>query len=134
MNEMTRVATNGSWVTMIMKTSAGINGARRAQAAPRRATPAPGGGAATRPPVFSATDVMAAFPPSPCPPGARRQGRHAVRPGAAGCVRSWPSPVRAGLIPLGHVVGQPLTSFQRRLHAHLPGDGRADVLRHLGAQ
>ena len=35
MNEMTSVTTNGSWVTMIMKISAGSSGARRAQSPAR---------------------------------------------------------------------------------------------------
>src|SRR5258708_1655843 len=35
MNEITRVATNGSWVTITMKTSAGSSGARLAHAAAR---------------------------------------------------------------------------------------------------
>ena len=41
MNEMTSVATNGSWVTMIMKISAGSSGARRAQSPVRRSAVPP---------------------------------------------------------------------------------------------
>src|SRR4051794_11076980 len=58
MNEMTRVATNGSWVTMIMKTRAGISGARRAQAMPRALRDGCGLGS-VREVVCSATEVMA---------------------------------------------------------------------------
>src|SRR5690242_3341942 len=65
MNEMTRVATNGSWVTMIMNTRAGSNGARRAQA--RLRAPRDGCGLASVVElVCSATEVMM---PSPLCPG-----------------------------------------------------------------
>ncbi len=43
MNETIKVTTNGSWVTTIVKISAGSRGARRAQTADRRSAP-PGGG------------------------------------------------------------------------------------------
>src|SRR3954453_18842186 len=58
MKEMTRVATNGSWVTMIMKTRAGISGARRAHAL-LRALRDGCGSASVGEVVCSATEVMA---------------------------------------------------------------------------
>ena len=57
MNEMTSVATNGSWVTMIMKISAGSSGARRAQA-PARASAVVRGVAGGLPAGGSATALM----------------------------------------------------------------------------
>jgi hypothetical protein len=44
MNDTISVTTNGSWVTMIVKMSAGSNGARRAQSADRRSAPPDGEG------------------------------------------------------------------------------------------
>src|SRR4051812_48416890 len=64
MNEMTSVATNGSWVTTIMKTRAGISGARRAHAT-LRALRDGCGCASVREDVCSATEVMG----SPLLPG-----------------------------------------------------------------
>src|SRR6185312_5618489 len=46
---------------------------------------------------------------------------------------SW-SPLLAGLVPLGDVLGEPLAPFQGLVDRHLTGDRRAHVLRHLGAQ
>src|SRR2546430_15328081 len=43
--EITRVATNGTWVTMMVKRSAGISGARRIQRALAPSLGAAGGGA-----------------------------------------------------------------------------------------
>src|SRR4051794_21866023 len=58
-------------------------------------------------------------------------------PGAAGC-RSvqavMPLPFLSGLIALGDVLGEPLPAVERLVDAHLPGDRRAHVLRHLGAE
>jgi hypothetical protein len=59
MNEITRVPTNGSWVTMIMKIRAGSSGARRAQSpVRRRAAPPPGAGAFAPAPVRDSTVAL----------------------------------------------------------------------------
>src|SRR5690349_5801368 len=89
-----------------MKTRAGSSGARRTQPAARRAPD--GVGAVVTSPLFSATDVMSVAP-------------------------RW-SAVLAGSVALGDVVRELLPPVQRLVDAHLPGDGRADVLRDLGAE
>src|SRR4051794_26805231 len=113
MNEITSVTTNGSCVTTIMKTSAGNNGARRAQSEARRrpAEGGPGGVAVpVPPPVLSTASVMGVSP--------FRKPQSAL-PGA---------------VAFGDVLGQFLTAVQGLVDAHLAGDRGADVLRHLGAE
>src|SRR5215207_8116110 len=113
MNEMTSVATNGSWVTTIMNTSAGSSGARRAQSAARRGRlGGPGGVAEPVPPapVFSTARVIVVSP-------------------FGAVAGSEPRP-----IALGDVLGQLLAPLQRLVDAHLAGDRRADPLGDLGAE
>src|SRR6478609_4338138 len=123
MNDTSRVMTNGSWVTMIMKTRAGISGARRAQLAARclaESSCPPGGLAALLP--RSRVCVATLMTPSPCssqPVGTVRRPTSFV-----GLHR---------LVALGHVGGDGLPLGQRLLDGHLPRDRRADVLGDLGA-
>src|SRR6185312_17180099 len=123
MNETTSVMTNGSWVTMIMKTRAGISGVRRAQLAARclaESSCPPGGLAALLP--RSRVCVATLMTPSPC---WSQTIRTCWRP------RSLPGLHRA--VALGHVVGDALPLGQRLLDRHLPCDRGADVLGDLGA-
>src|SRR3954452_10864381 len=127
MNEMTSVATKGSWVTMIMKISAGSSGARRAQSADRRSAPPAGGPGGRTSSRLRSRVVLIAAPPGR---GKVRAARHTRR--AKGWWRS------SGRLPLpvtrGDVVGQFLAPVERLLHGHPAGDGRADVLGHPRAE
>src|SRR4051812_41140060 len=98
MNDAMIVTTNGSWVTMIMKTSAGINGARRAQSPVLRSSRLGefGGTAACRPGRTSVSTLMTV-----------------------------PSLRFSRAIPLRHVVGERLPAFQGLVDAHPAGDRRA---------
>src|SRR5688500_3301319 len=64
MNEMNSVATNGSWVTTIMKIRAGSSGARRAQSADRRRAPLGWVPGASGAPPRGRSSVVLIAPPS----------------------------------------------------------------------
>src|SRR4051794_15488018 len=128
MNEMTSVATKGSWVTMIMKISAGSSGPRRAQSADRRSAPPSGGPGGRTSSRLRSRVVLIAAPPGG---GMVRAARHTRR--ATGWW--WRSSGRPSLaVARSDVVGQLLAPVERLLHGHPAGDGRADVLGHPRAE
>src|SRR5919107_2532432 len=113
MNETISVTTNGSWVTMIVNTSAGSSGARRAQSADRRSAPpgggpggrggGGGGGCSPRPrPVWRVLVLIA--PPSP---------------GVVLPARSLRLPLP---VALGDVRGEFLPPLEGLVHRHPAGD------------
>src|SRR5689334_1660380 len=123
MNETISVTTNGSWVTMIMNTRAGISGARRAQLAARCLADSscpPGGLAALLP--WPRVCVATLMTPSPC--WSQTVGT---------CWRPCSLPGLHRAVALGHVVGDSLTLGQRLRDGQLPCDRGADVLGDLGA-
>src|SRR5690242_21871275 len=98
MNEMISVKTNGSWVTRIMKISAGRSGARRAQSpAARRALPPPEAGAVVPAPAWGSRAVLT-------------------------------SALASLLVLGGHLFGGLLALVERLVDRLLSGDGGADVL------
>src|SRR5689334_17825459 len=104
MNEMISVKTNGSWVTRIMKISAGRSGARRAQSpAARMAFPPPEAGAVVPAPAWGSRAVLTLA-------------------------------LASLLVLLGHLFGGLLTLVQRLVDRLLPRDGGADVLRYPRTQ
>src|SRR5919107_6201189 len=122
MNDTISVTTNGSWVTMIVNTSAGSSGARRAQSADRRSAP-PGGGPGGRGGVGGGG----------CSPRPRPVWRVLVlialpSPGVVLPARSLRLPL---LVALGDVRGELLSPGQHVVDGHPPGDRGADVLGHL---
>src|SRR5262245_35430336 len=117
MNEMTSVATNGSWVTTTRNTSAGSNGARRAQAARR------GWARAGRVPTGPATRAVAVSRTLIGSPSTVEVG---VPPPGGGGTGSLP------LVRGRDLGGQLLAGRQGGVHAGLAGDGVAEQLRHLG--
>src|SRR3982751_3488573 len=104
MNEMIKVPTNGSWVTPIMKMSAGRSGARRAQLpAERMAVPPPEAGAGGPAPASGSRAVL-------------------------------PSALASLLVLRGHLFGGLLTLVESGVHRRLARDRGADVLGHLRAE
>src|SRR3954454_9786221 len=98
MNEMIKVPTNGSWVTTIMKMSAGRSGARRAQLpAERMAVPPPEAGAVVPAPAWGSRAVLT-------------------------------SALASLLVLRGHLFGGLLALVQRLVDRLLPCDRGADVL------
>jgi len=87
MNEMTRVARNGSWVTMIMKTSAGSNGPRRAQSPALRMTVPSEPGGAVRRLGFTAAGFLASMDMSRTPHFAARERYRSATSSASVCPR-----------------------------------------------
>src|SRR3954465_11134605 len=116
MNEMPRVATNGSWVRMIVKINAGRSGARRPQSPDRR----------------RAGRVLVAAPaardslPTATLIGLLLAG---VLSGAACAPRrlSGCSGAERGLVALGDVRRELLSLIEGLFHAHLSCDGGTDV-------
>src|SRR5436305_15245110 len=104
MNEMISVPTNGSWVTTIMKISAGRSGARRAQfPATRMALPPPEAGAEVPAPAWGSRAVLT-------------------------------SALASLLVLGGHLLGVLLALCQSLALRLLAGDCRTDVLRDLPSQ
>src|SRR5690349_4687719 len=98
MNEMIKVPTNGSWVTTIMKISAGRSGARRAQSpALRMALSPPEAGAEEPAPAWGSSAVLT-------------------------------SALASLLVLLGHLFSGLLTLVERGVHRRLARDRGADVL------
>src|SRR3954453_22238091 len=129
MNEITSVTTKGSWVTMIMKISAGSSGARRAQSADRRSAPPSGGPGGRTSSRLRSRVVLIAAPPGR---GMVRAARHTRRGTGWWWWRSSGRPSLA--VARGDVVGQLLAPVERLLHGHPTGDGGADVLGHPRAE
>src|SRR3954470_18132361 len=130
MNEMTSVATKGSWVTMIVKISAGSRGARRAQSAERRSAPSPRGGGVpsagrsarsrvTLMPLLSGDSMPDGVVAARAPAGGG-PSLHSLR---------LPRPVEGG-----DVVSELLSPVERVGDGHLSRDRRADVLGDLRAE
>src|SRR4051812_46573691 len=123
MNEIPSVATNGSWVRMMVKISAGSSGARRAQSPEgRREGRAWAVAPAARRPLPTATLI-----------GPLLSGVLSGAARASGCGggRSWAEPC---LVALGDVRRELLSPIEGLFDAHLSCNGRTDVLRHLGPQ
>src|SRR5688572_4304547 len=134
MNEMTSVATNGSWVTTIMKIRAGSRGARRAQSAERRSAPLGCLPAASGAPPRGRSSVVLIASPS-------RLSRMSTErdPCGGAAAGQWdPRPSPSRLLPvavaLGYVVREFLPAFERVVDRGLAGDRGADLLGHLGPQ
>src|SRR5688572_4566673 len=135
MNEMNSVATNGSWVTTIMKIRAGSRGARRAQSAERRSAPLDGvPGASGAPPRGRSSVVLIAPPSRLSSRGSTDRGSRDGRLVNHGSPPSGRSLWFSLAVALGHVVGQLLPAFERVVDRGLAGDRRADLLGHLGPQ
>src|SRR5829696_5446932 len=132
MNETISVAMNGNCVTMMVKTRAGSNGARRAQSPDRRkAPPVPADRLVC--PRRLLVSVATLMPP---PPSSHRR---LPQTPACGCAGSHGTGLGGssglpGAVALGDVVRELLPAFQRLVDAHLARDGGADVLRDLGAE
>src|SRR3712207_1623568 len=98
MNEMTSVATKGTWVTTIMKTRAGNSGARRAQSADRLRAPPEGGPGGWTSSRLRSRVVLIAAPPD--------RGRVLARDTWRVTGRGSAGPGLTLLVALGDVVGQ----------------------------